>query len=142
MIYDTKLARLKVIPAGYGSLNPAEILSDIKLTELLERLKQNYDVVIIDTPPIVFVSEIFQLREIIDFNIIVVRHHYTPKAVLKLALAEIKDHRMKENGIIFNNVSGHHEMYGYKKYGYSDWYKWGNECSIQNSKKEELSKVN
>jgi MinD-like ATPase involved in chromosome partitioning or flagellar assembly len=75
MIYDTKLARLKVIPAGYGSLNPAEILSDIKLTELLERLKQNYDVVIIDTPPIVFVSEIFQLREIIDFNIIVVRHH-------------------------------------------------------------------
>ena len=58
IVYDTKLARLKVIPAGYGPSNPAEILSDIKLTELLEKLKQNYDAVIIDTPPVVFVAEI------------------------------------------------------------------------------------
>lgn len=90
-------------------------------------MKQNYDAVIIDTPPVVFVAEIFQMREIIDFNIVVVRQLYTPKAVLKMALAEIKDHRMKEIGIIFNNI------YGQRKYGIDNWFKWKYEQVRQNS---------
>ncbi len=132
IIYDTKLAQLKVIPAGYVSPHPAEILSDIKLTELLEKLKHNFDVVIIDTPPVVFAAEIFQLRESIDYNIVVVRALYTSKSVLKIALAEIEDHRMKEIGIIFNNISSQNSGFFFRKYGMDSRYKWNYESVRQN----------
>ena len=125
IICNTKLTRFKVIPAGHVPPNPAELLSDIRLTELLKKLRNDYDVIIVDTPPVCFVSEMFQLGESIDFNIIIVRHQYTSKAVFKMALEEIKDHQMKELGIIFNNISGHNPRYHFKKYSYGKLSKQG-----------------
>ena len=118
IVFDTKLPALKVIPAGIAPANPAGIFSDLKLTELLEKLKPDYDVIILDTPPVMFVSELFQLRESIDFNIIVVSHDYTPKEALKMVLTELNDHHMNGTGIILNKINGRNGNYNFKKYSY------------------------
>jgi tyrosine-protein kinase Etk/Wzc len=124
--YDTKLSWLKVIPAGPIPPNPAEMLSDKKMKELLEYLKKTYDMIIIDTPPIGYVSDMFQMEEMIDANLYIVRHKYTPKQTLKTILAEIGGRNMKGIGIIINDVRqkkgkhgyGYGYGYGYGEYGY------------------------
>ncbi len=143
--YETKLPRLKVIPAGPIPPNPSEMLSDDRLIELLEKLKKIYDVIIIDTPPIGFVADIFQLRELIDVNVIVVRHKYTPKQVFKLTLDEIGRYQMKGVGIIINSIphgKGNYNIpdygYGYG-YGYGDGYGYGNGKKQKNSQREILT---
>ncbi len=126
--HDTKLSWLKVIPAGPIPPNPAEMLSDIKIKELLEKLKETYDMVIIDTPPIGFVSDMFQLEEMIDANLFVVRHKFTPKQTFKLILEEISGRNIKGIGIIINNIKqkkgSHGYGYGYG-YGYGNGYGYG-----------------
>ena len=122
--YPTKLSWLKIIPAGPIPPNPAEMLSDLKLRELLLKLRDLYDVVIIDTPPVGFVSDIFQLNELIDSNILVVRYKYSSKPLVKMVLEEISRFQMKGMGIIINGVKAKHASYakgyGYKyNYGYS-----------------------
>jgi tyrosine-protein kinase Etk/Wzc len=136
--YNTPLERLKIIPAGRVPQNPSEVFSDIRLIELLEKLRHHYDLIVIDTPPIIFVSEIFQLADSIDFNILVVRHNYTPKSALKMALAEINDHRLKKTGIIFNSLSWKSAEYSYRKYGIKKWYSRENDSLRHNGIKEKL----
>jgi tyrosine-protein kinase Etk/Wzc len=129
---DTKLSWLKVIPAGPIPPNPAEMLSDKKIKELLEKLKEKYDMIIIDTPPIGFVSDMFQMEDMIDANLFIVRHKYTPKDTVKMVLEEVAGRNMKGIGIIINNIrqkSGKHDYgygygprygYGYGEYGYGN----------------------
>ena len=110
---NTKLSWLKVIPAGPIPPNPAEMLTDLRLKRLVEKLKEIYDVVIIDTPPVGFVSDIFQLGDMIDANIFVVRHKSTPKQALKMILDEIGRHQMKGMGIIINDIRQKKGKHGY-----------------------------
>lgn len=123
--FNTKLPKLKIIPAGLIPPNPAEMLSDEKLTELVELLKNKYDVVIIDTPPIAFISDIFQLNDRIDANIFVVRHNYTPKEAIKMALEDVKNQQMKGVGIIINLIRRSKQKRGAGKYGYGYGYGYG-----------------
>jgi tyrosine-protein kinase Etk/Wzc len=126
IICDTKLSWLKVIPAGPIPPNPAEMLSDKKIKELLEKLKETYDMVIIDTPPIGFVSDMFQLEEMIDANLFVVRHKYTPKHTFKIILEEVAGRSMKGIGIIINNIKQKKGSHGYGYgYGYGNGYGYG-----------------
>ena len=68
----------------------------------------------IDTPPVGFVADMFQLSEIIDTNLFIIRHKYTHKQGLKTALEEVEKHQLKGVGIIVNNISR-----GKKNYGFS-----------------------
>lgn len=126
--FDTKHPRLKLIPAGPIPPNPAEMLTDDKLYELIEKLKSLYDVIVIDTPPVGFVADIFQLHDIIDANMFVVRHKYTHKEGLKTALSEVSKHQLKGVGIIVNNISRGKRNYGFSAgygYGYGYGYSYG-----------------
>jgi tyrosine-protein kinase Etk/Wzc len=138
---DTKLSWLKVIPAGPIPPNPAEMLSDKKLVVLLGKLKEIYDMIIIDTPPVGFVSDMFQLEELIDANLFVVRHKFTSKQTFKLILEEVAGRNMKGIGIIINNIrqkNGKHGYgYGYS-YGYGYGYGYGNDKK-PNGKREVLT---
>ncbi len=52
--------------------NPAEMLTSDKLLKLIEILKEKYDVVILDTPPVAYVADMYQLRDLIDANTFIV----------------------------------------------------------------------
>jgi tyrosine-protein kinase Etk/Wzc len=103
--YNTKHPRLKLIPAGPIPPNPSEMLIDENLYILIEKLKEDYDAIVIDTPPVGYVADLYQLHNVIDANIFIVRHKFTHKQALKMALEEIEKHPLKGVGIIINSIN-------------------------------------
>ena len=118
--FDTKHPLLKLIPAGPIPPNPSEMLTDDKMLELIDKLREIYDDVIIDTPPVGYVADMLQMTDIIDANLFIVRHKYTLKQGLKNALEEVTKHHLKGVGIIVNDIS-----MGGKNYGFSAGYGYG-----------------
>jgi tyrosine-protein kinase Etk/Wzc len=135
--FRTKHTFLKIIPAGPIPPNPGEMLMDQRIADLLEELKKIYDVIIIDSAPIGYVTDLFQIANQIDSIIFVVRDSYTNRNLLKQALDEIKSYKLKGVGIVINAikttggifpgyvlgyVNGYRYGYGY---GYGDTYGYG-----------------
>jgi Mrp family chromosome partitioning ATPase len=115
-------------PSGPIPPNPQELLSDTKLNELSEYLKNNYDVVIIDTPPYGIVADAQILSKIADTTLIVTRFGYTLKDQIVEIDSWYKSKVFPSMAIIFNGIktSGYYgNKYGYyyyrRKYGY-DYY--------------------
>ena len=77
IVFQTKHPRLHLIPAGPIPPNPAEMLTSDKLLKLIEILKEKYDVVILDTPPVAYVADMYQLRDLIDANTFIGRHKFS-----------------------------------------------------------------
>lgn len=137
IIQDTRHTWLKVIPAGPIPPNPAEMLSDNKLVELIQTLRKNFDAVIVDTPPMGIISDIFQLNDLIDANLIVVRQKFTPKNFLQMTFEEAGKHQMKGIGIIINGIRQKDGKNGYGygyQYGYGDGYIYGRNATKGNRK--------
>ena len=63
--------------------NPAELLSNGKVGDILNYLENIFDYVIVDTSPMVLVTDGYLLTGLCDATLYVIRHHYTPKVVIK-----------------------------------------------------------
>jgi Mrp family chromosome partitioning ATPase len=120
IIFDSHHPRLKIIPSGDSPPNPGELLADNKLTSLIDNLSQRYEVVVIDSAPLM-VADIFQYAEQVDGFIYVIRQAMTERPALEKALEELKRQRLKHVGIIYNDIQpnrfGADYGYGYG-YGY------------------------
>jgi Mrp family chromosome partitioning ATPase len=102
--------------------NPAELLSNGRFELLLNELKQQYDFVVVDTAPTLLVTDTSLIATLSDVIIFVIRANHTEKNLLHF-INELKAHgKIKNAGIVLNNV-GEQKGYGYK-YGYSYSYKY------------------
>jgi Mrp family chromosome partitioning ATPase len=100
--------------------NPTELMMSPKFVHLLYELKESFDYVIIDTPPIGQVADAFALRSFIDFSIYLVRYNYTYKAQLKIIQNIYKNKTLPHPLIVLNDAkesNGNNYGYGYG-YGY------------------------
>jgi tyrosine-protein kinase Etk/Wzc len=113
IIHKSANPMLDIIPAGDVPPNPAEMLLDRKIFELVGRLKEMYDVIVVDTSPVGSVTDMLPLSEIIDATVLVVRNKYTQKKKLKEALSEIESYEMKEPGLVLFNTGKVKKGYGY-----------------------------
>ncbi|MEO8819560.1 MAG: polysaccharide biosynthesis tyrosine autokinase [Ginsengibacter sp.] len=104
--------------------NPTELLSNGKVNELLNYLENIFDFVIIDTSPIVLVTDGYVLTGLCDATLYVIRHHYTPKILIRRIDENININPINNPAIIFNGV----KMRGFFKnnYGYGYDYVYGN----------------
>jgi len=124
IIFNSYHARLNIIPSGDYPPNPGELLADDKLAALIEDLKQRYEVVVIDSAPLL-VADIFQYAEQVDGLIYVIRQAMTERPALEKALEELKRQRLKHVGIIYNDI--HPNRFGADYgYGYSYGYDYKN----------------
>ncbi|KAA9039286.1 polysaccharide biosynthesis tyrosine autokinase [Ginsengibacter hankyongi] len=109
-----------------GSLpeNPTELLVNGKIKEIMDYLDNIFDVIIVDTSPIVLVTDAYILSELCDATLYVVRHKYTPKILIKRIDESAKINPINNPAIIFNGV----KMRGFFKnnYGYGYDYVYGN----------------
>ena len=125
--FQLKHPNFHVIPAGSIPPNPGEMLTDEKVLELMNALKEVYDVIIIDFAPIGFVTDLFQISEMLDSVLFVVRDRFTNKNWLKSALEELKAHELKGVGLVINGIKlkkGSYLSTGYG-YGYGYGYSYG-----------------
>lgn len=116
VIQPTGIENLDIIPCGPIPENAIRLLELPKMRELLEKLKEHYDYVVVDTPPIGFVSEYFILMKHMDTTLYVVKHKYTDKDMLGqinelYAAKRIKNIYMVINDLDYSNTY----EYGYKK---------------------------
>jgi tyrosine-protein kinase Etk/Wzc len=113
-----------VLPSGPIPPNPAELLSNGKIEGMLNTLKQSFDYIILDTPPVGLVTDATILGEYVDAAFYLVRHEFTPKNNLRILLDLKKSETFKSLNVIFNGVDyKNSQEYGYGGYGYGYVYK-------------------
>jgi len=108
--------------------NPGELLVMPKTGQMIEQLKEMFDVVIIDTAPIGLVSDALVLSQYAGINLFVIRQSYTIKDQVRMFDVLHKDGKIQNPAIIFNGVE-FLKKYGYgyggSGYGYSYGYGYG-----------------
>ena len=77
ILLDTQVDQLRIIPAGPTAMFPAELLGSKRMEELLATLRQYFDYILIDTPPIRAVADFYVLSRYTDVNVFVVRNNFT-----------------------------------------------------------------
>jgi capsular exopolysaccharide synthesis family protein len=119
VIKDTRIDNLKVLPSGGLVKSPSHLFEKERLRDIFEKIKFYYDIVIVDTPPVIPVSDPMLISGAVDKVIMVVLAGKTPQKVTIRARDILLDADANLIGIVVNNLS---EVlpyyYDYKYYGY------------------------
>jgi capsular exopolysaccharide synthesis family protein len=117
-----------IIDAGKVPPNPAELLSGKRMTQMMGYLKEKYEYILIDTPPIGLVSDAMELFKYSDYNIMIVRQGVTHKDALGMVNELYMDGKLKNFSVLFNDIElfrnrksiygGYIYGLGYGGYGY------------------------
>ncbi|HEX9150604.1 MAG TPA: sugar transporter, partial [Flavobacterium sp.] len=107
---------LFVIGTGPVPPNPSELLELPEVLDLLNWLRLNFDEILIDTPPILLVTDAMILSRYTDANLYVIRYGYTYKSQLEQINQLFRDNKLQKLNIIFNGVEGKGSGYGYGYY--------------------------
>jgi non-specific protein-tyrosine kinase len=116
-IRPTMLESLFVLPSGSQPPNPAELLDSPQMDRLLETLRTRYGAVIIDSPPVLAVTDSAVLAPKTDGVILVVRAERTDKDAIALAIQQLRQVGAEILGIVVNDAKaeGSYQSY-YKEY--------------------------
>ncbi len=121
-IRKTNLPTLDYIPAGPIPPNPSELLLSKGFENLVNNLKKDYDIVVLDTPPVGLVTDGILAMKSADLQIYVLRSDYSKREYVNTLNDLKKLNKFKNLTVIFNSLGdGMGYGYGYGK-GYSDGY--------------------
>lgn len=115
-IQETELKNLYVLTAGATPPNPAEILSSEKMKNLIEDLKNIYDYIFIDTPPIGLVTDAGVLSSFIDGVVLVVKSESVEKKYLEETKKKLDAVDARILGAILNSYKSEQKDYNYYSY--------------------------
>lgn len=104
-----------VISAGGNAPNPIELLSSERMSALLDELREEYDYVILDFPPVGEVSDALAVVEKTDGILMVVRQNYCNRPIMTSAMRQFEFVGARVLGIIYNSVHEHSGPYSYSK---------------------------
>lgn len=126
---------IDVVPAGNIPPDPTKLLESTYMSNLMEVLRKHYDIVVIDLPPLLPVSDAAILSKYIDGYLIIVKHNNSEFAKVEDTLHQLEFSNAKIIGFVYNGKTFENRYYkkGRKSYYYYDYYKKG---SKKNSKKE------
>lgn len=111
---------LDYIGSGPIPPNPAELLMTDRLTLLVESLRDRYDYVIVDSPPVGAVVDGFLLRKVIDTTVYVTRYGKTAKGQLRILNEAVEKGQLTNPSVLLNGVKTGRGYYDYG-YGYGTY---------------------
>ena len=120
----TEIPFLDVILSGPIPPNPAELIISEHLGDLMRELKQKYDYIILDTPPVGLVSDALELDQYCDVTLYIVRQNFSKKDMITLLNNRVKRGELKNTSIVLNGFENK-AKYG-TGYGYGYGYGYGN----------------
>lgn len=130
VIQKTKIPNLDIIIAGPVPPNPSELLISSETDEMINRLKENYDYIILDTPPIGLVSDAVELLKYADSTLYIVRQNYSHKGMLKMINEKYIKEEISNISIVLNDFTMKSRYGGYANgYGYGYGYGYGKYAS-------------
>lgn len=125
-ICATNKTNLYMIPAGVFPTNPTELLGNDRFSKLIQAVKDVFQYVIIDTPPIGNVIDAAVVAKKCDGTVLVVKSDAISRAEAKSAVEQIRSSNDNILGVVLNKVdvksNGYYGKYGkYKEYGYGNY---------------------
>lgn len=120
-----KYGDLHIIGSGTIPPNPSELLQSDECRIMFEKLKQMYDVIVIDTPPISLVSDALQLTNMANVTMFVVRQDYTEKQAVEYSLECLNENNVTNAAIVVNDINSRKTRYGYGYGNYGHYGKYG-----------------
>lgn len=118
-IHKTGIENLDIISRGQIPPNPSELLMHRNLTELLSQVSERYDLVILDTPPLLAVTDAAIVGRQSGTNLIVTRYGLNPAKEIEHTIRRFAQNGIVLRGAIFNGVEKKASAkYGYGNYGY------------------------
>jgi capsular exopolysaccharide synthesis family protein len=119
IVFETEVPNLWLAPTGPIPPNPAELLHSEAFRGVLNRLKERFDRVIIDSPPIIAVTDATVLSTLVDGVVVVVRASTTTKDLVRRALKSLRDVGSQLVGVVLNAADVEDDSYSaYKYYSY------------------------
>lgn len=110
-INETSVENLYVISSGSERMESSELLSTTKLEDALEELKEEYDMIIIDTPPVSVVADGFIISRMVDTNMIVLKHGNTEISELNKIKNNIQEIGGEVIGTVINKIPDANKKY-------------------------------
>jgi tyrosine-protein kinase Etk/Wzc len=121
-IHRTSHELLDLVPSGIIPPNPSELLMHERFHRVLHELAERYDLVIIDTPPILAVTDAAIIAKLCALNFIILKAGAHPMAEIQQTAKRYSQNNIRPNGFIFNDVPMQRRGYGYR-YNYQYSYK-------------------
>lgn len=113
---------LSVIPCGPIPPNPAEVLSSPVCADLLRRLRNQFEYVLVDSPPLLSVADSRILATLVDAVVLVARAHSTPYDVVRRARSLLYGSGARILGVALNDLNVARNGFGYQEYQYGYGY--------------------
>ena len=123
VVVKTKIPYLSILTSGPSPKNPAELLMSVRMREVLNIFRNNYDFIFIDSPPILPVTDPTIIAKYVDVVCLVVRSGVTAKDVALKNAKKFQEIDVKRLGVILNDVSRQDSDYYYTEYYYSYYHR-------------------
>ncbi len=138
---------LSYITCGTHSPRPYELLESEEMVALLNQLREEYDYIIIDTPPVLLLSDALALSPAVDGAVLVCRHQVSYISDIERALDTLKFSKVNVLGVVVNDYKtpkskgyyGGYYGYGYKKYYYYNSYAYDSKGYVSSDETEDES---
>lgn len=137
IIHNSEVENLWFISSGLVPPNATELIDSQKMLDLFERLKKQYEIIVIDSPPIGIVADSYILAQQSDLLLFIVRFNHSRIHGIEKILKSIDQKQFKKVAIAANDLSTRYFGYGYYGYKYGYGYHYGHS---KEKKKSENSK--
>jgi non-specific protein-tyrosine kinase len=124
VVQPTEVKNLSVITSGSLPPNPSELLGSQRMDELIQSLKAQFDLVILDTPPALVVTDASVLAIHADGVLLVINPRVSKRAAIKHVIEQLLQVKAKIVGVVLNGVDVKKSRYGYYR-GYYHKYSRG-----------------
>lgn len=122
IVRSTEVENLSIMSRGKSPANPSELLSTQKFADMLTHLSSQFDHILIDTPPVLVVTDGIIISQYAGVNLVVARYAKTQMKELELTVNRFEQAGVKVNGFILNDIQREAGGYGYG-YNYAYAYK-------------------
>ena len=135
-IQPTRVKGLSAITSGGSPPNPSELLGSQKMETILEELKTNYDVVLVDTPPTLAVTDAAVMLPYVEGVLLVVKPGSTHTAPLRRLVEQFNLLNCKLLGVVLNDINLRSSSYGYYYQHYKYYNGYQNKDGSKHTKKK------
>jgi capsular exopolysaccharide synthesis family protein len=141
MTVSTHVPNLYVMTSGPIPPNPAELLNSAKMKRIIEEAEKEYDIILLDSPPLLSVTDALVLAREADGVVLVVQGSKSAREAVIRAGNILREHKLRIIGVVLNDIDLKRENYDYYfyygYYGRGKRYGYGEEEKIKHDKENE-----
>jgi len=117
-LHETTIKGLTIMPAGKVPPDPSELLQHRRFAECLNELKPGFDHIVIDSPPILAVTDATIIGQLVGATMMVLKSGAHPMREIELSVKRLHQAGVKLNGLLVNDISIRSKHYGAGKFSY------------------------